>query len=285
MTNVNLSYFYSTISDGNMNTNPRFYQEGMTMEEIKQDFKNRRIAFGEQRGFDGLKILTPIQKSRPNLEGTTEEEKRILLDKYNSKYKDGHYVRITEEMIEGYEDLYDLDIDADILMIDSSLPKIALAYPVADCPVLFVEDTKNEVVAMAHCGGEYIDRSLPSQMIDAIRQETDVKPGDISVVIGPHAKVDNFIYNGIPKWVQNFNVWSYEIINQHGYFHINMEKAIQNQLLQQGIDESNIKISSIDTITNPRYYSHHGSLQNKEKAGKFYTGCYYVKEKVKTKFK
>lgn len=286
MTNVrlNLNYFYSTISDGNMNTNPKFYKEGMTREEIKQDFTKRRICLGEQHGFSGLKILTPIQKSRPNLEGVTKAEKQSLLAKYNSKYPDGHYVRITEEMIEGYEDLYDLDIYSDILMIGADLPKIALAYPVADCPVLFVEDTKNQVVAMAHCGGEYIDRSLPSQMIDSIREETDAKTEDISVVVGPYAHKDNFIYHGIPQWVHNFKVWSEAIVDTCGNFHVDMEMAIRNQLLKQGVYDSNIVFSDLDTITDPRFYSNNRARVHPEKAGRFYSGCFYnkCKEKCKT---
>jgi len=285
MIKVNLNYFYSTISDGTMSMNPKFYKEGMTSEEMKQDFTKRRIAFGETRGFDGLKIVTQSQKSKPLLEGATKKEEQILLDKYNSKYPDGHYVKITEEMIEGIEDLHDLKIDADILMMDSLLPKTALAYPVNDFPVVFVEDTKNKVVAMAYCGGEYIDRFLPSQMIDAIREETDAKLRDISVYIGPHAKKESFVFCGIPKWVQNFSAWSEAITNQYGYFYVDMNNAITNQLLNQGIEACNIVVSSIDTVTDPKFYSYHEFLSHKKEVGKFYTGCYYEKVKVESKNK
>ena len=285
MINVNLKYFYSTIEDGNMNTSPRFYKEGMTKEEIRKDFTERRIKLGEKERFNGLNIITPIQKSRPNLEGKTEEEKQNLLKKYNQKYPDGYYVRITEEMIEGYEDLYDLDIYSDILMIGAELPKIALSYPVADCPVVFIEDTKNKVVAMAYCGGEYIDRRLPSQMIDAIREETDAKTEDIKVFVGPYAHKENFTYDGIPKWVQDFSVWSMALVNKSGYVHIDMELAIKNQLLKQGIDISNIEFSCLDTITDPRLYSNNRSRFDVEKEGRFYSGCFYEKSKALQKSK
>lgn len=280
MVDVNLNYFYSTILDGNMNTAPRFYKGGMTKEEIKQDFTKRRIRFGEEHGFNGLKILTPIQKSKPDLEGKTEKEKQDLLYKYNAKYPDGYYVRITQEMIEGYEDLYDLDIYSDILMIGEDLPKIALAYPVADCPVVFVEDTKNRVVAMAHCGGEYIDRGLPSQMIDAIREETDAKTEDISVVVGPYAHKENFTYDRIPKWANDLNIWGGALENKSGYFHVDMEMAIKNQLLKQGIEDFNIVFSNLDTITDPSFYSNNQAKFHIEKSGRFYSGCFYEKANV-----
>lgn len=200
-----------------MNTAVRFYKEGMSRGEIRDDFNRRRIEFGKRNGFDGLKILTPIQKSFPNLQEKTEEEKQILLEKYNSKYADGHFVRITQEMIDRYTDLYDLDIYSDILMIVKELPGIALAYPVADCPVLFVEDTKNQVAAMAHCGGEYIDRELPAQVVEAVRKETDAKREDLNVFVGPHAQKESFIYDKTPVWVRHFNIWSNAIVERRGY--------------------------------------------------------------------
>jgi len=285
MVNVNLKYFYSTIQDGNMNMDSKFYKEGMTQEEIRHDFIERRIKLGEQHRFDGLKIITPIQKSKPNLEGKTKGERQAFLKKYNQKYPDGHYVRITEEMIEGYEDLSDLKIYADILLIGAELPKIVLAYPVADFPVIFVEDTKNQVVAMAYCEGEHIDRKLHSQMIDAIREETDAKAEDIRVYVGPYAHKENFTYDGIPKWVQDFSVWSRALENKCGYVHIDMELVIRNQLLKQGIDSYNIEFSNLDTITDSRLYSNNQARSHIEKAGRFYSGCFYEKAKSLEKSK
>lgn len=121
-------------------------------------------------------------------------------------------------MIQGYSDLYDLDIYSDILMVGRELPGIALAYPVSDCPVVFVQDMKNEVVAMAHCGGEYIDRELPYQMVDAIREETDAKMEDIGVYVGPHIQKESYTYDRFPKWIQNYNIWGRSIIRKKWLF-------------------------------------------------------------------
>lgn len=285
MLKTNLQYFYSTISDGNMNTNKNFYPEEMTREEIKRDFTERRIKFGREHGFDGLKIITPIQKSRPIYVGKTLEEQQRLLENYSSKYQDGHYVRITEEMIKPYEDLYDLDIYSDILMIDDSVHNVALAYPVADCPVIIAEDVKNHVAAMAHCGGEYIDRDLPGQLIDSLYEELDSDPYDISVYIGPHAQEKSFTYDCFPRFIQNENLWKGCLREEDGLIHINMDRAILMQLHQRGVSLENITSSHIDTITDRRFYSNNRARFDKEKAGRFYTGCFYVEKKVLTKVK
>lgn len=282
MLNTNLNYFYSTIRHGNMNTNKDFYPVGMNGEEIKKDFSERRIKLGSEFGYSGLNTIVASQKMRPNLSGKTEEEKNVLMAKYNSKYEDGHYVRITKEMIEPYEDLYKLDIQADILMMDSSITDVALVHPVADCPVVFARDMKNDVVAMAHCGGEYIDRDLAGQVVDSLYEEFDSNPLDISVYVGPHAQEASFTYDQFPKFIRNENRWEGCLTEVNGLIHINMSKAILKQLSQRGVALESIYVSPLDTITNPNFYSNNRSRFDKEKAGRFYTGCFYSNEKNRT---
>lgn len=279
MTISNLNYFFSTIQDGNMNTNAAFYKEGMTKEEIRNDFNLRRISLGKKAGFDGLKVVTPIQKSRPDFvasfQNKSKEEQENMMKKYHSKYQDGYSVRVTSDMIQEYNDLYDFDIYADILMIGKELPGVALAYPVADCPVVFAEDTKNKVVAMAHCGGEYIDRELPSQVIDALRNETDARKDDILVHIAPHAQAESYTYDCIPRWMEHSNLWDGATYMKDEFLHIDMQNAIRKQLYRQGIKDSNIYVSFADTITDPRFYSNNAARFNLEKRGRFYAGCFY----------
>lgn len=260
-----LKIFYSNILDGNMNMNQKFYPEYMTKEDIKKDFKLRRQLFGERNNFDGLKIIVPSQKSNANPQ---------------NNYKDGHYERITPDMINGYEDLYDLDIYADILMIDDKLPNIALAYPSADCPIIFATDKIHNVTAMAHCGAEYIDRELPSQIIDALRQETDVLPEYIDIYVGPHGKKESYAYDCYPKWAKNPSIWENAIVEEKdNLLHIDMEKAILKQLYNQNLHPENITICDIDTIKNPLYYSNSAARYDQNKAGRFYQGCIYQKTK------
>lgn len=279
------NHFFTTIEQGNMNTNKAFYQENMDREAIMKDFTERRIKLGKDLGFNGLKILTPIQKSRPVLTDKTEEEIKVLMDKYNSKYQDGHYVRITEDMIEPYEDLYDLDIFSDILMIDSSIQGVALAHPAADCPVVFAHDNRNHAMAMAHCGGEYIDRDLAGQLIDSLYEEFDSNPSDISVYIGPHAQEANFTYDCFPKFIQNENNWEGCLTEVNGLIHINMSKAILMQLANRGVSLDSVYISPVDTITNQNLYSNNRSRFDERKAGRFYTGCFYGEDLVAKQLK
>lgn len=275
MLRANLTFFYSMIRHGNMNTNSKFYKEGMTKEEIRRNFDRRRIILGEEYSYSGLRVLTPIQKARPDLTNKSYEEMKVLQEKYNSKYQDGHYIRVTNGMVEPYKDLYDLDLYADILMMDDKVKDVALVYPVADCPVVIAEDNYKKAVAMAHCGGEYIDRELPGQLIDSLREEFDSKPYDISIYIGPHAQVETFTYDRYPKFIQNPKNWEGCLYEKNGLIHINMNKAIIEQLTNRGVELDTIYSSKIDTITNPDFYSNSAARLDETKAGRFYTGCVY----------
>ena len=83
--------------------------------------------------------------------------------------KDGSYALLTKEMVDAYEDGWDLTIKADILMIKNDLPKVVIGYPVADCPLMIAVDSKNGVTATAHCSAEFIDFKLPKRTIDVLK--------------------------------------------------------------------------------------------------------------------
>lgn len=262
MSIVNLNIFNSNMTHGNMNTASRFYSEGMTKEEIKKDFLERRIKLGKEFGFDGKSIIIPTQKNSNN----------------SNLYPDGTYKHIKLSDIAGYDDLYDLDVPSDILMIDQNMPGIAIAYPVADCPVVIAKDIKKCAASLAHCGGEYIDRKLPQQVIDSLRKEYDSDPRNIIVYIGPHAHKESY-YNEdgqIPTYVKNESNWDGCLEeDKKGRLHISLAKAIVKQLYEEKIPSGNICISNIDTITNHLYYSNRASKIDKEKSGRFYVGCFY----------
>lgn len=272
---TNLQIFSSTIYDGNMNTNPAFFEPGLSKQQIQRRFYQQRMQLGKRYGFHGMNILVPTQKSFPNLDGLNREEQEEAMRKYESQYEDGHYIRITKDKIENVYDLYNCNISADILMIGSELPRIVLAYPVADCPVVFVEDTKKQVVSMAHCGGEYIDRGLPGQIVDSLMEEVDSRPNDLRVVIGPHIHKENYIYDQFPKYIRHESVWDGCLTEIHGAIHIDMTEAIINQMKNRGVSLEQIESSPIDPYLDSRYYSHRASCVLGREEGRFYTGCFY----------
>ena len=145
--------FNSEVKNGPMSGNSKLY-ENKSKEEIISDLLKRRKELGKEKGFDGTKIIVPYQNLNKHesghVEDVTEFVSDTLVDNQNA-------------------DLWDYDIPCDIMLIRSNLNGIALAYPVADCPVVIAETS--DAIALAHCGAKEIDRLLPKNVIESFREK------------------------------------------------------------------------------------------------------------------
>ena len=252
-----IKIFESGIAEGIMSKNKKFYKEGTTEEEINDLFLEVRMNLGKKYGFDGKKIFQALQKT----------------DKNNQDYPDGKYHIIDDNDIEA-EDLWEVKIHADILIISEKYKHIVVGNQMADCPILIVEDRKQGVTALSHCGAPYIDRHLPYQTIEALIKECHSNPNDLYVYIGSCAKKESFIYDRYPSWAKDKDVWNGYIIQNKENYHIDMIGAMTNQIKKFGIN--NIEVSSEDTITNEKHYSHSASYKgNTSKKGQNFVGFFY----------
>lgn len=262
--------FQSTIKNGPMTNQARFYREGMTKEEILQDVYRRRMELGHEYGFDGRKIMVPLQKNANN----------------NDLYPDGKYIVLNDTDIVYQDiDLWDIDLPCDIMVIKKGLTGVMMAYPTADCPVIIMKDKKSGTLAMAHCSAEGIDRFLPTLIADSLLQVSKTRDEDITVYVGPSASSKSYFYNTYPKWAINDRIWKYCIKEKDGKFYIDMRKAIIMEMALRNIPYENIEFSKVDTITNPNYYSNNAAFNgDTRKNGRMLVGTGYLKEEdlVKT---
>ena len=181
-----IKIFEANKKDGVMSRNKIFYKYGLTQEEVNEIFKETRIKLGKKYGFDGLKIIQAVQKNN--------------LNKVN--YPDGKYINIKEKNLTK-DDYWYLNLEADILIISNEYKGIVVGNMCADCPIVIAEDRRKGVTALAHCGAAYIDRNLPSQIIESLQKEYKSNVDDIYVYISSGAKKENFIYDTYPHWAIN----------------------------------------------------------------------------------
>ena len=109
------------------------------------------------------------------------------------------------------EDFYQEVLPADILIISEKYPKIAIANPSADCPILICEDRKKGYTALSHCGAKHINRCLPKDTITALIEGCHSNVEDIYVYIGSCIKKESYIYDKYPLWATNESVWKKNI--------------------------------------------------------------------------
>ena len=234
----------------------KFYSETATDEDIKNQIKDARIKLGKKYKFNGLKMFQVTQKMEDNEE-----------------YPDNKYVLIDEKHLQK-EDYFEEEIKADILIITSKYKNIALSHRMADCPILIVEDREKEVAAIVHCNLYHINRGLPKELINTLIKVFNSKPKNIYLYIGSHIHKENYVYDKYPPKATNKEIWKDAIEKIDEYYHINVEKAILNQL--EEFDLAEIKISPINTYTEKNYASHAATFHgNKEKIGQNIVGFYY----------
>lgn len=234
----------------------RFYKEGTSDQEKYNSIKEARIKLGEKYGFSGLKMFQVEQKMEDN-----------------DVYPDNKYIEISEEHIQ--KDDYFLEkIEADILVITNKYPKVALSHRMADCPVLIAEERKIGVCAIAHCNMYHIDRGLPKEIIKVLINKYNSKEENIYLYIGSYIHKDSYIYDTYPNKAKNNKIWKNAIDKEIDGYHIDLVKAIKNQLSEYKLGE--IKVSEIDTAKDQRYASHSAEYRgNKEKKGQNIVGFYY----------
>ncbi len=253
-----IKIFETGTKEGIMSRNKKFYPDDLTEEEIKKIFLETRIKLGKEYDFDGKKIFQALQKTETN----------------NIEYEDGKYHVINNKDIDN-DDLWYVEIPADILIITKEYPKIVVGNQMADCPVIIVEDRRLGVTALSHCGAPYINRGLPKQTVESLIKEYNSNIEDLYIYVGSCAKKENFIYDRYPKWATNKEIWDNAIIEKNNEYYIDMEQAINNQLKDLNI--KNITFSKHDTITDNIHYSHSASFKgNKEKFGQNFVGFYYI---------
>lgn len=250
----NVRMIDTTKEFGTMTTKDIFYDSKLDYEKRKTIFLERRkVASLSHNGeFDPYKFYMPSQT------------------------KDGSATVLTQEMVDAYQDGWDLDIKSDILIVTDKTPGVVAGYPVADCPVLIASDLKNGVTATAHCGAEMVDRYLPQMTVEALQSKYDSKLDDIYIYIGSHAGA-NWTYDRVPSFI-NESFWeetgAFRQVGDKDY-KIDLRKALLYQLNPEKF-ESYI-VNNDDTITNNNYFSNSAAGKDESKFGRQFTGAYYKK--------
>lgn len=233
-------------------------------------FKRHRQAFGDGEGFDWKKMFMPDQTT-----------------------KNGSYFEITKDYVEANPKGWS-DIPEDILIITDKVPGVVAGYPVADCPVVMLEDRKQGITAVSHCSAALINQKMPMLMAEALYSGYNSKNDNLFAYVGACAGND-WTYDCWPNWATDEQLWQKAIVPQDirdeagqisTIFKIDVRQAILEQLRSCDVSSYQIGFNMADTITNPEYYSNAVCRKQPEKFGRQFVGAIYEDEtKVKGKVK
>lgn len=247
----------------------------LSKEEKQEQFRKNREAVGKEYNFDWHKMFMADQN-----------------------HKTGTFFQLTKDYVEANPNGW-TDIDEDILIITRDVPGVVAGHPVADCPVIVMNDSKQGITAVCHCSAELIDKKMPMMMADALQQAYKTRDEDIQTYVSSCAGPD-WTYKNVPSWANDLAMWNetnglildsnYEVNAEGNFvpkFHINLRNIIKCQLRERNISLEKAKFNIDDTISNPNYYSNCAAsiygLNQPEKDGRNFVGAFYQDEKVMKK--
>ncbi len=149
---------------------------------------------------------------------------------------------------------------------------VNLVVYTADCAPILLYDTVEEVIAVVHAGWRGVIKDIVGNVVKAMKRDFGSNPEDIIVYIGPCLCKNHFeVHSDV---ADKFNivfphnediVFVLDRFDDKGVkFQVDLRKAVEQQLLQQGIDINNIEIDKHCTWEDGNLHSarHAGSAEN-----------------------
>ncbi len=136
----------------------------------------------------------------------------------------------------------------DALITDK--PEIPLVTLFADCVPLFFLDKRQRVIALAHSGWKGTVKRIGKKTVQKMIDDYGSRPADILTAIGPSIQEEHFEVGDEVAEIFIKNFGEDTAVKYGEKYHVNMQKAIKQQLLETGIPEKNIDDCGICTYCN-----------------------------------
>lgn len=147
----------------------------------------------------------------------------------------------------------------DALITDE--PEIPIVTLFADCVPVFFLDKKKGVIALAHSGWRGTAGRISQKTVQKMKNDYGSDPKDILTAIGPSIQEDCFeVGDDVAQiFIDEFGA---DCAVRYGErFHVNMQKAIEKQLTEEGI--TNIDNCGICTCCNSDFLFSHRRTNGK----------------------
>lgn len=136
----------------------------------------------------------------------------------------------------------------------TNISDIFLCGSFADCVSVVVFEKNKRVIGLFHIGWKNLILDMPKKCIEKIFKTYDVESSNLLVGIGPHIKRCCYvIQNDAAKYFDQ----EFLKKNSEGFFNLDMESVIIEQLINSGVKYKNIERSDFCTSCNKDlFYSH-----------------------------
>ncbi len=156
-----------------------------------------------------------------------------------------------------------LTIESDIKHVDAlitNVPGVPLITFYADCVPVFILDPVNKAVGLVHSGWKGTTLKIAVKTIEKMSEVYGTKPEDCLVGIGPSIEMNCFEIkeDTAQLFKQSFKNWELFLTKKDEEHYIaDLWYAIKQMLMELGVKETNITISSLCTYCNQDLFFSH----------------------------
>jgi hypothetical protein len=148
---------------------------------------------------------------------------------------------------------------------------VTLFLLTADClPTIFF-DTRSHALALVHLGWKPISLGLVQKVLTQMMALYGTNPQDLKVVIGPSITKASYVHTEIKQTSADWE--PYCTRDTDGNTHVDLAGYVAAVLIEAGVEQSSLEISTIDTAQDARYFSHYRALRTGEVEGRLGTVC------------
>ena len=133
---------------------------------------------------------------------------------------------------------------------------IPVLVGVADCAPVLIASRSGAVVAAVHAGWRGTVAGVISNTVQTLRNQFGVPPNELVAAVGPCIGPQNFEVG--PEVAAQFS--SHHVRRRNSSIFVDLPAAVENQLIQSGIDSADIDVANVCTVENDdTCFSYRGS--------------------------
>lgn len=162
----------------------------------------------------------------------------------------------------------DLDVEvpaatyeADALITTN--PEHVLHVRPADCGTIAVRgfgaNVDAEVLALFHVSRHIAESGAHLRAFEHAIEHHGIDPSQVSIFVGPSARKESYKFPSIDEAQKRANSkWhDYVYEDEDGFWHVDFhQRAVDNLMVEFGVDSGQVTVSDIDTAASPDYFSH-----------------------------
>ena len=157
--------------------------------------------------------------------------------------------------LSGHEQAVRLN-ECDALITD--VKNICIGVTTADCVPVLLHASSKQVAAVVHAGWRGTVKRIAAKTVDIMRRSFGVSPSELSAMIGPSISQTAFeVGEEVAEAFCEAGIAVETILKRNtetGKAHIDLWEANRIQLIEKGLIDSRIEVSSLCTYSNPELF-------------------------------